>query len=253
MIRLKSEKDIAGIRESCVLLSRLLKELGGLVSVGVTTKDIDSHVRTWCREKEAVPVFLGYKNPDGQEFPAAICTSPNETVIHGIPNKRKLREGDILSLDCGLNYRGYISDAAITLPVGHIEPEARLLLQVTRECLAKAVEKAVAGNRVSDISRAVYTHASMHKFGVIREYCGHGVGLALHEDPQVPNYLCPGPSPKLKPGMVLAIEPMITAGASDIEVLDDGWTVVTADGKYSAHFEHTVAIFADHTEVLTTW
>ena len=248
MIRLKSEKDIAGIRESCVLLSQLLKELPALVTAGVTTKEIDAFVRARCREMGAKPAFLGYRG-----FPAAICTSPNDTVIHGIPNKRKLREGDILSLDCGLDYKGFLSDAAITLPVGHITPEAELLLRVTRECLRRAIEKAVCGNRVSDISRAVYTHASSHSFGVVREYCGHGVGFALHEEPQVPNYLCPGPSPRLKTGMVLAIEPMITAGSSDIELLEDDWTVVTADGKFCAHFEHTVAVFADHTEVLTTW
>ncbi|MCL1818164.1 MAG: type I methionyl aminopeptidase [Spirochaetaceae bacterium] len=248
MLRLKSEKDIAGIRESCVLLSRLLKEVAAIARGGVTTKDIDGFIRARCRETKAKPAFLGYKG-----FPAAICTSPNDTVIHGIPNKRKLREGDILSLDCGLDYEGFFSDAAITLPVGRITPEAQLLLRVTRECLDKAVEKAVCGNRVSDISRAVYEHASSHNFGVVREYSGHGVGFSPHEEPQIPNYLCPGPNPRLKAGMVLALEPMITAGGGEIELLDDDWTVVTADGKFSAHFEHTVAIFSDHTEVLTRW
>jgi methionyl aminopeptidase len=248
MIRLKSEKDIEGIRKSCGLLSLLLKEVRDIVSVGITTKDIDAFVRSRCRELGVKPAFLDY---DG--YPAAICTSPNDTIIHGIPNKRKLKEGDILSLDCGLNCEGYFSDAAFTLPIGRIAEETRLLLEVTRECLRLALEKAVCGNRVSDISRAVYEHASRHNFGVVREYCGHGVGFSPHEEPQIPNYLCPGPSPRLKAGMVIAIEPMINAGGREIELLADNWTVITADGKCSAHFEHTAAIFADHTEVLTAW
>ena len=248
MIRIKCEKDILGIRHSCNLLSQLLKEVKNIVCEGITTKDIDAFVRTRCRELNAKPSFLNYNG-----FPAAICTSPNDTVIHGIPNKRKLRSGDIISLDCGLDCEGYFSDAAITLPVGKITSDLELLLKVTRECLALAVEKAVCGNRVSDISRAVYEHATKSNFGVVREYCGHGVGFSQHEEPQIPNYLCPGPSPRLKAGMVVAIEPMINAGGKDVEILNDDWTVVTCDGKCSAHFEHTIAIFADHTEVLTAW
>jgi methionyl aminopeptidase len=239
---------IEGIRESCRLLSRLLKEVKNIVCEGITTKDIDNFVRTRCREMEAKPAFLDY---DG--YPAAICTSPNETIIHGIPGRRKLKNGDILGLDCGLNYRGFFSDAAFTLPIGRISAENALLMKVTRECLDLALEKAVCGGRVSDISRAVSTHASRHNFGVVRDYCGHGVGFAPHEDPQVPNYLSPGPSPRLKAGMVIAIEPMINAGGSSIKLLKDDWTVVTADGRCSAHFEHTVAIFSDHTDVLTEW
>jgi methionyl aminopeptidase len=248
MIGLKSEREIEGIRESCRLLSQLLREVKNIVTEGITTKDIDVFVRRRCREMGALPAFLDY---DG--YPAAICTSPNETVIHGIPNKRKLRSGDILSLDCGLDYKGFFSDAAFTLPIGKVSAANQLLMQVTRECLDFAIEKAVCGNRVGDISRAVYTHAKKHNFGVVREYCGHGVGFAPHEEPQIPNYPSPGPSPRLKPGMVIAIEPMINAGGDDIELLRDNWTVVTADGCCAAHFEHTVAIFADHTDVLTEW
>ncbi|MDR1179566.1 MAG: type I methionyl aminopeptidase [Spirochaetales bacterium] len=248
MICFKNETDIEGIRESCNLLSRLLKELRGIVGEGITTKEIDAFVRKRCREMGARPAFLDYNG-----FPAAICTSPNETVIHGIPSKRKLRQGDILSLDCGLDYKGFFSDAAFTLPIGQVSSENQLLMKVTRECLDLAVQKAVCGNRVSDISRAVYEHAKKHNFGVVREYCGHGVGFSQHEDPQIPNYIAPGPSPRLKAGMVIAIEPMINAGTNDVKLLKDEWTVVTADGRCSAHFEHTLAIFADHTDVLTAW
>jgi methionyl aminopeptidase len=248
MICLKNETEIEGIRESCRLLSLLLKELRDIVSEGMTTKEIDVLVRKRCREMDVRPAFLDY---DG--YPAAICTSPNETIIHGIPNKRKLRQGDILSLDCGLDYKGFFSDAAFTLPIGKVSAENQLLLKVTRECLDLAIQKAVCGNRVSDISNAVYAHAKKHNFGVVREYCGHGVGFSPHEEPQIPNYPAPGPSPRLKPGMVIAIEPMINAGTGDIELLQDDWTVITADGCCSAHFEHTLAIFADHTDVLTEW
>jgi methionyl aminopeptidase len=248
MIRLKNEHEIEGIRESCRLLSQLLKEIQDIVAEGISTKDIDAFVRRRCREMGARPAFLDY---DG--YPAAICTSPNEAVIHGIPNKKKLRSGDIVSLDCGLDYNGFFSDAAFTLPIGQVSAENRHLMKITRECLELAVDQAVCGNRISDISRAVYTHAKKHNFGVVREYCGHGVGFAPHEDPQIPNYVSSGPSPRLKPGMVIAIEPMINAGGDDIELLDDEWTVVTADGRCSAHFEHTLAIFADHTDVLTAW
>jgi methionyl aminopeptidase len=248
MIRLKSEREIEGIRESCRLLSLLLKEVKNIVAEGITTKDIDAFVRSRCREMDAKPAFLDY---DG--YPAAICTSPNDTVIHGIPGRRKLKKGDIISLDCGLNYKGFFSDAAFTLPIGEVSAENKLLMKVTRECLELAIAQAVCGNRVSNISRAVYSHALKHKFGVVREYCGHGVGFAPHEEPQVPNYPSPGANPRLRPGMVIAIEPMINAGGDGIELLKDEWTVVTADGRCSAHFEHTVAIFADHTEVLTAW
>jgi len=205
-------------------------------------------VQSACRKLGARPAFLGY-----QGYPAAVCVSVNEAVIHGIPGKRKLNEGDIVSIDCGLEHRGFFSDAALTLPVGRVSPEAEKLMRVTRECLERAVEKAVFGARIHDISAAVYRHARDSGFGVVRDYCGHGVGLALHEEPQVPNYVGLGPNPRLREGMVLAVEPMINAGGDEVEVLEDGWTVVTADGRLSAHFEHTIAVFRDRTEVLTSW
>jgi methionyl aminopeptidase len=248
MTRFKTPSEIDKIRDSCRLLSSVLKEVRKIVVPGVTTRDIDAFVQTESRKLGAKPAFLGY-----QGYPAAVCASVNETVIHGIPNKRKLKIGDIISIDCGLEYDGFYSDAALTLPVGQVAGDAEKLMRVTRECLEKAIGQAVCGARINDVSSAVFHHARENGLGVVREYCGHGVGFSLHEDPQVPNYVGKGPNPRLKEGMVLAIEPMINAGGDDIEVLDDGWTVVTSDGSLSAHFEHTIAIFGDHTEVLTSW
>ncbi len=246
MIRLKNEKEIAGIRESGRLLSRTLEELKKLVREGVATKELDFFARSYIESHGGKPWFLGYMN-----YPASLCVSVNNEVIHGIPGGRRLRAGDIVSLDLGVNLNGYFSDAAITLAVGPISRKRETLLRVTRECLALAVEQAVAGNRISDISRAVYDHAIGSSCGVVRDYCGHGVGFAPHEDPQVPNYVGGGPNPRLKEGMVLAIEPMINAGSGDVELLEDGWTVVTADGSDSAHFEHTVVVLKDRMDILT--
>ena len=248
MIRLKTPAEIEKIRLSCKLLSETLQAVKSIVREGATTKDIDNFIRTYAQKLGARPAFLNY-----QGYPGAICASVNETVIHGIPNKRKLRNGDILSLDCGLEYEGFYSDAAFTMPIGEISSEAKRLLKITKECLVLGVAQAVYGNRISDISKAVYDHAKENGLGVVREYCGHGVGFAQHEDPQIPNYVSRGPNPRLKEGMVLAIEPMINQGTDDISVLDDGWTVITDDGKLSAHFEHTVVVFQDRTEVLTSW
>ena len=248
MVQLKSDIEIDKIRMSCNLLSNLFEELKKIITEGISTIDIDTFVRSICKKLGAKPAFLDY---DG--FPAAICTSPNDIVIHGIPNNKKLKNGDILSLDCGLNYEGYFSDAAFTVPIGKISAENQKLLQVTQECLDLAIKNAVFGNRISDISNAVYNHAKQNGFGIVREYCGHGVGFSQHEDPQIPNYISTGPNPRLRAGMVLAIEPMINAGTGAIKEGADNWTVFTKDGKCSAHFEHTIAIFPDHTEVLTKW
>jgi methionyl aminopeptidase len=248
MIRIKSSEEINKIRKSCDLLSEILLAVRKIVFEGITTKDIDLFVRSECRRLGAKPAFLGY-----QGYPGAICTSPNDVVIHGIPNKRKLRDGDIISLDCGLEYKGFFSDAAFTLPVGNITPEAEKLLRVTRECLDRGVSQALFHNRVHDISRAVYDHAKKNGYGVVRDFCGHGVGHSQHEDPQIPNYVSSGPNPRLRQGMIIAIEPMINAGDDEVYVEDDEWTVRTRDGSLSAHFEHTVAIFDDRTEILTHW
>lgn len=246
MIRLKNEKEIAGIRASGRLLAWTLVELAKLVAEGITTRELDAFARSWIQSHGGSPAFLGYQN-----YPASLCVSLNSEVIHGIPGPRKLRRGDLVSIDLGVVLNGYFSDAAVTLPVGAVTQQRQKLIQVTRECLDRGVAQAVPGHRVSDISRAVFDHATRNGYDVVREYCGHGTGFAMHEDPQVPNYLGAGPNPRLKEGMVLAIEPMVNAGTGDIELLDDGWTVVTADGADSAHFEHTVVILRDRMEILT--
>jgi methionyl aminopeptidase len=246
MIRLKNAAEVSRIREASAILSRTLQELAALVREGVATAELDDFARETLRRRGGEPAFLGYNN-----FPASLCVSVNEQVIHGIPGKRKLRAGDIVGLDIGINLGGYFSDTAVSLPVGEVSAERAHLLAVTRECLARAVRAAVPGSRISEVSTAVQEHARANGFEVVRQFCGHGVGFALHEEPQVPNYVSSGPNPRLKPGMVLALEPMLNAGTWEVEVLEDEWTVVTADRRDSAHFEHTVAIHKDHTEVLT--
>ena len=246
MIRIKTAKQIAGIRESCHLLADVLDNLEQHVEPGMTTARLDEIARSEIKALGGRPAFLGY-----QGFPGALCTSVNEEVIHGIPGNRVLNEGDVVSVDCGIEYDGYFSDSAVTIPVGRVDAAVQQLLDVTRRSLEEGISAAVVGNRVNDISRAIYRLVSQYDYGVVRPYCGHGVGLDLHEDPQIPNYVGRGPNPRLKTGMVVAIEPMVNLGGDDVDVLDDEWTVVTGDRSVSAHFEHTVAIFRDHTEVLT--
>jgi len=249
MIRLKNEKQIDGIRTSCKLLSSMYRQLIPLVKPGIQTIEIDQWVQNWIKKAGGKPVFLGYtlkKKP----YPAAICISINEEVIHGIPSKRRIRDGDLVSLDCGIEYGGFISDQAVSIEAGSVSSEVKKLNRITNECLYKGIEAVKAGERLLQISRAVEKHAVSHGFGIVKEYCGHGVGFALHEDPHVPNYPH-GANPKMNNGIVIAIEPMINMGTSDIEVLDDDWTVVTADEKVSAHWEHTIAIFGGKAEILT--
>lgn len=246
MIRLKNEKQLAKIRESCQLLSMTLEKLRDLVEPGVTTGELDRWAQQEIRALGGRPAFLGYHG-----FPGALCTSVNEEVIHGIPSDRVLREGDVLSVDCGIDYEGYYSDSAFSVALGNVPPEVSRLLEVTEHALTLGIEAAVAGNRVGAISRAIYDHVTKFNYGVVRPYCGHGVGLSLHEDPEVPNYVGRGPNPRLKPGMVIAVEPMINLGGHEVDVLEDDWTVVTTDGSVSAHFEHTVAILEERTEILT--
>ncbi|HUX51271.1 MAG TPA: type I methionyl aminopeptidase [Spirochaetia bacterium] len=246
MTRLKSEKQIDGIRESCRLLADILRDLRSLAVAGVTPVDLDDAARKKIHDVGGRPAFLGY-----QGYPAALCTSVNDAVIHGIPDKRKLKNGDIISLDLGLELNGFYSDSAVTVAVGAIDDRIKKLMKTAEESLLLGIAEAKAGNRINDISRAIFRHNKKEGYGVVRPYCGHGVGLDIHEDPQIPNYVGSGPNPRLKPGMVLAIEPMINLGGDDVLLLDDDWTVVTADGSVSVHFEHTVAIFPDHTEILT--
>lgn len=249
MIRLKNAEQIAGIRESCKMLSTMFKELSPLVVPGIETIELDQWVQNWIKKAGGKPAFLHYGD-DENPFPAALCVSINEEVIHGIPSKRKILSGDLVSLDCGINLGGYFSDMAVTVEVGQVSEDAKQLNRVTKECLDKALEQAVYGNRVLQIARAVYNHATSHGYGVVHQYCGHGLGFSPHEDPQVPNNPR-GPNPRMMEGLVIAIEPMINLGTAEVDVLDDGWTVVTADRKISCHWEHTVAIFQDHTEILT--
>ncbi|MDR1177681.1 MAG: type I methionyl aminopeptidase [Spirochaetaceae bacterium] len=251
MIRLKNEKQINGIRVSCKLLSAMYKELVPLIKPGVATIELDLWAQDWIKKAGGKPAFLGYGSPKNP-FPAALCISINEEVIHGIPSKRRIAEGDLVSIDSGINLDGYISDQAFTVEVGKVSGEAHRLNTVTRECLYRGIEAAKAGNRILQISRAIYGHARDSLYGVVHQFCGHGVGLELHEDPQVPNY-AHGPNPRMTEGFVIAIEPMINLGTGDVEILDDEWTVVTADRKLSAHWEHTIAIFKDRTEILTEY
>lgn len=249
MIKLKNPEQLEGIRASCRLLSALFERLPPMVRPGVSCLELDAFARRFIEAGGGRPSFLGY---DG--YPASLCVSINEVVIHGIPDGRILAEGDIVGLDCGIELGGYFSDAAITLPVGRIPPEAERLLSVTRECLDRAIAAIKPGARVHDVSRAVFAHATANGYGVVRQWCGHGVGFSQHEDPQVPNYVSPGPNPRLVPGMVLAIEPMVNLGTHEVRVLDDDWTVVTMDRRLSAHYEHTVAVGPDgRAEVLTSW
>jgi methionyl aminopeptidase len=249
MIKLKTEAQIEGIRKSCKMLSAMFRELIPLVKPGVQTYEIDRWVRAWIKKAGGRPAFLGVgdkKNP----FPAAICISINNEVIHGIPSKRRIATGDLVSLDCGIELAGFISDQAITLEIGKVTAEAARLSRITRDCLYAGIRAARYGDRLLQISRAIQGTALSAGFGVVHQFCGHGVGFDLHEDPQVSN-IPKGANPKLTGGMVLALEPMINAGSGDVGVLDDDWTVVTADDSLSAHWEHTIAIFKDRTEILT--
>jgi methionyl aminopeptidase len=246
MIRLKNSRHIEKIRESGRILARTFDHLLPLVRPGTTTREIDRAAHDFIVSSGAKPAFLGYL-----DYPASVCASVNHVVIHGIPDDTKLADGDVLSLDLGVVLDNFYSDAARTIPVGVPSAEARRLLDVTSECLDLALQAVHPGNRIRDISRAVFEHASASGFGVVHQFCGHGVGFSLHEDPQVPNYLGSGPNPRLRPGMVIAIEPMINLGSADVEILDDDWTVVTIDGSLSAHFEHTVAVTDRGYDILT--
>jgi methionyl aminopeptidase len=248
MIRRKNNEQIEGIRKSCALLSLLFEEIRPRVQPGISLVELDEFARDFILHHGGRPAFLGYEG-----YPATLCLSVNEVVIHGIPDRRRLAEGDIVGLDCGIDLDGYFSDAAITWAVGSVSPEADRLMRVTRECLVKAIDAVQPGARIHDISRAVFRHATSAGFGVVRQYCGHGVGLEMHEDPQIPNYVSPGPNPRLLPGMVLALEPMINAGTGDVRVQEDDWTVVTLDGSLSAHYEHTVLVTETGHEALTSW
>ncbi|CAJ1004469.1 MULTISPECIES: type I methionyl aminopeptidase [Bacillales] len=246
MIILKSKAELEVMREAGRIVALTHQELAKAIKPGVTTKQLDELAETFIRSMGAIPSFKGYGG-----FPGSICTSVNEELVHGIPGKRTLQEGDIISIDIGAQFQGYHGDSAWTYPVGNISEEDQRLLRVTEESLYKGLEKAMPGARLSDISHAIQIHAEAAGFTLVREYVGHGIGQNLHEDPQVPNYGPPGRGPRLKPGMVLAVEPMVNAGERYVRTLEDNWTVVTVDRKNCAHFEHTIAITEEGYEILT--
>ena len=246
MIAIKNSRELALMKEACVISARALKLAGEAVEPGVTTGEIDRLIRGYIESQGAKPSFLGYGG-----FPASACISVNETVIHGIPGKRVIHEGDIVSVDVGAYINGYHGDNAATFAAGKISPQAQALLDATRESLYEGIRMAVAGGRVGDIGAAVQRYVEVRGYSVVRQFVGHGVGTNLHEDPSVPNFGTPGRGPRLLPGMTLAIEPMINAGAYEVKILGDGWTTVTKDGSLSAHFEHTIAITPDGPVILT--
>jgi len=249
MITLKTEDQIKYIHDSCRLLAQLHDKLEKIVEVGITTQEIDRIAYDFILKHKGTPAFLHYGG-----FPNTCCISINEQVIHGIPSMRKLKDGDIVSLDIGINLNGYFSDAARTHLVGnHVPDDVKKLVKITNESLLLGIEGTEKrGARIHDISLPISRHAERHGFSVVRDYCGHGVGLQVHEDPQIPNYVNSfSPNPRLREGMVLAIEPMINLGNKRVETLEDGWTVVTADGKPSAHVEHTIAITSNGVIILT--
>jgi methionyl aminopeptidase len=247
MIHLKSTREIEIMRGPNKIVAEILLELREAVRDGISTAELDRIAENLTLKKKAKPAFKGYRG-----FPASVCISVNEEVVHGIPStKRILKNGDVVGLDFGVIYDGYYGDSAMTLPVGDVAPEIDRLLRVTEQSLYRAIEQALPGNYISDISGAVQNLAEANNYGIVREFCGHGIGRSLHEDPPVLNYIQNGKGPKIKPGLVIAIEPMINLGTDKVKVLEDGWTVVTADGKPSAHFEHTIAVTPNGPEILT--
>jgi methionyl aminopeptidase len=239
-------KEVAAIKKSNQIVSQILEGLGAMIKPGLSTKEMDEWAEAKTRELGAIPAFKGYRN-----YPASLCTSINEEIVHGIPSARSLREGDIISLDFGVLYEGYYGDAAATFPVGDVTPQAKKLIRTAEEAFYKGLDQIKVGNRISDISHAIQSHVESQDFSVIRAFVGHGIGLSLHEEPQIPNFGLPGRGPRIKPGMVFALEPMIAMGDWNVEILDDNWTAVTRDRSLSAHYEHTVAVTPEGAEILS--
>jgi len=246
MIELKNANQLNRMRKAGQIVGETLALMRELAKPGVTTLELDRMAEEYIRAQGAIPAFKGYNG-----FPATLCTSVNEQVVHGIPGLRCLESGDIISIDCGAVIDGYFGDAAVTLPIGEVGPDLQKLLTVTEESLMCGIAQAKIGNRLYDISYAVQTHVEANGFSVVRDYVGHGIGRAMHEDPQIPNFGKPGRGPRLEIGMALAIEPMVNMGTYEVQTLKDHWTVVTKDSRPSAHFEHTVAITENGLEILT--
>ncbi|HBG23436.1 MAG: type I methionyl aminopeptidase [Syntrophaceticus sp.] len=246
MIVLKSAQEIKYMRQAGQIVAETLQELGNRIRPGVTTEELDEFAEAFIRKAGATPAFLDY-----QGFPASICASVNNEVVHGIPGLRRLENGDIISIDVGAFYHGYCGDSAYTFPVGEISSEAERLLIVTRQSLDVGIEKAVSGNRIGDIGAAIQAFVEENNFNVVRAFVGHGIGQKMHESPQVPNFGRPDHGQRLEPGMTIAIEPMVNAGTYDVNVMPNKWTVVTKDGSLSAHFEHSIAVTEGQPEILT--
>ncbi len=246
MIPLKSEKDLEMMRKAGKILAGIMRRVERHVAEGIATKDIDALVENLIKEAGVIPAFKGYKG-----YPASACISINDEIVHGIPDDRKLKSGDIVSIDLGINYQGYFSDAAVTLGIGRIHPKKKKLIEVAKKSLSEGIRQARPENHLSDISFAIQSYVEKHGFSVVRQFVGHGIGSSLHEEPEVPNFGLPNHGPTLKNGMVLAIEPMVNMGTWESKILDNGWTAVTKDGMPSAHFEHTIAITDKGAEILT--
>jgi len=246
VITLKSESELQLMRVSGKIVGQALIELEKRIKPGITTQELDKFAYDFFKKNDCLPAFLGYHG-----YPATICTSINDQVVHGIPDKRVLKEGDIVGVDIGAFYKGYCGDSARTFAVGKVSQEAQKLLKVTLEALNKGIEQCRVGNRISDIGHAIQEYVEKQGYSVVKDYVGHGIGQAMHEEPQVPNYGKPRQGPKIVEGMCLALEPMVNLGSDEVRVLEDGWTVVTKDGRFSAHFEDTIAIHTDGPENLT--
>ncbi|MDB6125308.1 MAG: Methionine aminopeptidase [Pedosphaera sp.] len=246
MIILKNERDLEAMRPACTVAGSVLNDVAAWIKPGMTTKEIDAYAATRIKHYGGKSAFLGYR-----KYPCQICISVNDQVVHGLAGARRVEFGDIISLDVGVVYNGFIGDTARTVPVGGCSVLAQRLMDVTEKSLQEGIAQAVPGKRVVDISRAIQTYVESNGFSVVREFVGHGVGRSMHEEPQVPNFVDGKSSPKLRPGMTLAIEPMVNAGSAGVKILNDGWTVVTQDGSLSAHFEHTVLITESEPEILT--
>ena len=246
MIVLRSDEEIELIGKAGSIIAATFLKLKKYIRPGVETKELDKIARDEIIRRNGYPAFKGYRG-----FPGNICTSINEVVVHGIPSERRLREGDIISLDIGVKFRDYYADAAMTFPVGKVSDTAEKLIDAARSALYIGIENAIPGKRLSDVSASIQEHVEEAGFSVVRSFVGHGIGTKIHEEPEIPNFGRPGTGPRLEPGMVLAIEPMVNAGTFEVEILDDGWTAVTKDRRLSAHFEHTVAIRKGGVDILT--
>ncbi|MFN3872923.1 MAG: type I methionyl aminopeptidase [Ignavibacterium sp.] len=251
MILIKSKKEIDYIAESCKIVAETLQLVKSKIKPGVTTEELDLIAEDYIRSNGGIPAFKGYAQPGTRPFPGSICASIDEEIVHGIPGKRILKEGEIISIDVGVLKNNYYGDAALSVGVGEISDLKKKLLDVTEKSLYEGIAQAIVGNRIHDISYAVQSYVEANGFSIVKDLCGHGVGRFLHEDPSIPNYGIKGTGPKIKNGMTLAIEPMVNAGDWRVKTLDDGWTVVTADGLPSAHFEHTILVNGNKPEILT--